>query len=360
MAQGKVLIAGAGISGLAAAVACAQKGIPFRIIERKPRWEQRGYAMTLQGEGIAAAEALGILTAVRQSGVVRTIERIETSRGKLITSIEPVHEGESYTITRSFLHSVLAEKVSYVEFGTVIEHISPSGRRHHVRFSNGTADTFDLIIGADGINSPLRSRLNSGSCIQYSGLGVWNVMAGHHFPNIIEIWGNHSIIAYYPLKEGVSVSFFAEVPDSYFSSTAERRNDILSRFGKYGTGRIALLLKNSEADIFFGSVRNVTAPRWFDKGIILIGDAAHGVSPLSGMGANLALADAVGVADILSTVPFTDSRTLQRDLLAFTKKRKTKALRALKRGEKRKKRALMKAPFSWIRNYAVKSRPWIY
>ncbi len=358
MKQIKILIAGAGISGLAAAISLSGKGIPFRIIEQKKEWEKRGYAMAVQGEGIDAAASLGIIRDIRTTGVKRTLKKIETYNGKLITSRVPEQQGENYTVTRNFLHTVLARKVSNVEFGLSIKEASYTGGKQHVMFSNGTEDTFDLIIGADGINSPLRDSINTGSSIRYAGIGVWNLMIKDYFPDSIEIWDKNTLIAFYPLKEGTSVSLFSRLPGTYFSSMEERKNDILARFKGYRQKAVTSLLQNAEPDIFFGSVRNVQAPVWFDNGIILIGDAAHGVSPLSGMGANLAMADAVGLAEILSS-GFSSDAT-HNNLMRFINKRKAAAEKAFKTGNRRKKRAFLQAPFTLFRNHRINSRPWRY
>ncbi len=358
MKQIKILIAGAGISGLAAAISLSGKGIPFRIIEQKQEWEKRGYAMAVQGEGIDAAASLGIIRDIRNTGIKRTLKRIETYNGKLVTSRVPEQHGENYTVTRNFLHTVLAREVSNVEFGLSIKETSYTGGKQHVLFSNGTEDIFDLIIGADGINSPLRDRINTGSSIRYAGIGVWNIMIKDYFPEIIEIWDKNTLIAFYPLKEGTSVSLFSRMPSTYFSSIEDRKNDILTRFKGHRQKTVSSLLQNAESDIFFGSVRNVQAPAWFDRGIILIGDAAHGVSPLSGMGANLAMADAVGIAEILSSGLPSD--TTHKNLIEFVKNRKAAAVRAFRTGNRRKKRAFLQAPFTLFRNHRISTRPWRY
>ncbi len=308
--------------------------------------------MAIQEEGINAARELGILDDIREWGVERDIQRIERCDGRVITSNNPATKGEGYTINRNQLHQILLKKVQNIEFGISAETIKDADNGKEVEFSNGTVEKFDLVIAADGINSALRPLLNPGKSIFDTGLSVWNVHVKDYFPTIIEIWNKRLITAFYPLPEGTSVSFFVKKPFTSIKESGSRKEDIKHFFKDCTHPEIGRVLEKCDEGIFFGSVRNVITPRWYRDRILLIGDAAHGVSPLSGMGANLAMADAAGIGKVLS------EPEIHMD--DFVQYRKQQAYKAFKIGQKRKRRALLKAPLSIIRNTTISSGNWNY
>ena len=348
----KILISGAGIAGLSAAAALSQAGIPFRIIERNESFEQRGYAMTVQGEGLNAAEELGIIGKIRDSGVKRVIERIEDCQGRSISERSPDSSKEGYTIARNDLHRLLMDMVTEVEFGNSITEIRTVENRKEVLFSDGSMEVFDLVVAADGINSALRSMINSTPCVFDTGLSVWNVKVKDYSPAVIEVWDKKKIAALYPLPGELSVSFFVKKSFKQISESGNRKEDILLHFKDCTNTTLKRVLEKCGDEIFFGSVRNVITPVWYKDGILLIGDAAHGISPLSGMGANLAMADAVTLGKVLSNEDL--------NMESFVQYRKKEAYKAFKTGEKRKRRALRKAPLSVLRDRRIKFKPWIY
>lgn len=308
--------------------------------------------MAIQGEGIDAAKELGILEEIRKWGVERVIQRIERCDGTAITSNAPAAKGEGYTISRNQLHQILLKKVHNIEFGISAEKIKNADNGKEVEFSDGKKEIFDLVIAADGINSILRPLLNPGKSVFNSGLSVWNVHVKDYFPTIIEIWNNRLIAAFYPLPEGTSVSFFVKKPFTSIKESGSRKEDIKHFFKDCTHPEIERILEKCDDGIFFGSVRNVITPTWYRDRILLTGDAAHGVSPLSGMGANLAMADAAGIGKGLS------EPEIHMD--DFVQYRKQEAYKAFKTGQKRKRRALLKAPLSIVRNRTISSGNWNY
>ena len=348
----KILVSGSGISGLSAAMALENKGFPFRIIERKDAFESRGYAMSIQGEGLSAAETLGILDSLKQAGKERIIEEIKICTGKTVTSRRPKRNPAGLTISRRVLHETLSRSIGGIEFGISIKETAWIGNKRHVTFSDGSEDIFDLIIGADGINSFLRDIINRKAVVENSGLSVWNIHVPDYYPKIVEVWNRESIIALYPLNEGLSVSFF--------STKAAGESDFISLFKDCMPKEVAYSIDYCAPDIFFGAVRNVHTPVWYKEGILLIGDAAHGVSPLTGMGANLAMTDAVKLAEVLSGVSGGKGIISESNFLPFIQERKKIARKAYRTGIRRQKRALLTPPLSWIRDYRIRNREWEY
>ena len=361
MDQLNILITGAGIGGLSAAAALENKGIYCRIIEKTPGLGNRGYAMTIQGEGIAALETLGLLEKIKNRSVKRIISSIITPGGKTITSIPPSSMGEGYTIPRDSLHRILKNNVRSIDFGLSVSEINrrPDGQLE-VQFSDKSKEVFNYIIAAEGINSVLRQRVSNKNGVVYSGFSVWNVRIPGYFPEIIEIWSRKKIAAFYPLKEGVSVSFFKKISPAYQSPEKYRKRELLRFFGDMKVDSVRYIINTVTDNIFYSPVRSIRIPSWYKDGIILIGDAAHGVSPLTGMGANLAIADSVALAEILSEYKERTPGEMENKIKNHSTERKKEAENAYRTGSLRAERAFAQFPASLIRNHNLKKTPWEY
>lgn len=171
----KVLIAGAGIGGPAAAFWLSRIGCEVTVVERSPKLRATGQQVDLSGQGIVVTRMMGIeddLQAVRcpepgmrfvdHQGVTKAFFPVDHS-GKAVYS--PTHEVE---VMRGDLVRILYEAtrnlrgVKYV-FGCHIKHFtqddSLSDGKVHVALSNGTQDSYDILIGADGIASATREML---------------------------------------------------------------------------------------------------------------------------------------------------------------------------------------------------------
>ncbi|KAL1600163.1 hypothetical protein SLS59_005786 [Nothophoma quercina] len=175
MSSLKVLIAGAGIGGPAAAFWLSRIGCEVTVVERSAKLRATGQQVDLSGQGIVVTRMMGIenaLQAVRcpepgmrfldHQGVTKAFFPVDHS-GKAVYS--PTHEVE---VMRGDLVRILYEAtrnlrgVKYV-FGCHIKHFtqddSPSDGKVHVALSNGTQDSYDILIGADGIASATREML---------------------------------------------------------------------------------------------------------------------------------------------------------------------------------------------------------
>ena len=103
----KILIIGAGISGLSLAINLEMMKIPFRIIEKRAGWNKKGLAMAIQGEGLEAASSMGILEEIKTRGNIRSLKRIENSNGKVLKQFNPDPSDQSFIIRLSSLEPAI-------------------------------------------------------------------------------------------------------------------------------------------------------------------------------------------------------------------------------------------------------------
>lgn len=361
----KILIIGAGISGLSLAINLKMMGIPFRIIEKQIKWEKKGLAMVLQGKGQAVASSMGILKEIKNQGNNRNLKRVENSKGKVLKYFDYDPSDNSFIIRRDALHEALRSRVTDIEMNKTVYELQETDGDIKIWFSDGDIDKFNMVVGAEGINSKTRNFIRNSaahgspdSTVLYSGSVIWGITVKKKYDEIIEVWSNSGMCAFYPIHEGTAISFFRKAPETFYSSRKERASHIKKHFSSYTQLVIREILDNLPDDIFFDHVRYTRPDKWNKGKITLIGDACHSLSPLSGLGANLAMADAEGLALLIK-----DSRPgniLLHKLEKFNQNRKLEADKAFFLSELRTQRSMTNLPEKWIRNIKMRRPDWKY
>jgi 2-polyprenyl-6-methoxyphenol hydroxylase-like FAD-dependent oxidoreductase len=134
-----VLISGGGIAGLTLAFSLRRYGRRLVIVEKPPSLRDEGYMIDFFGSGYDAAEKMGLLPDFEKIHKLFGSRHFNFMRGDL----EPL------------LYSVIRDWVP-VRFSTMVESFEDEGAQVHVTFNDGTASSFDLLVGADGVHSPIR------------------------------------------------------------------------------------------------------------------------------------------------------------------------------------------------------------
>ena len=365
MENKNILIVGAGIGGLSLAVNLKKLNIPFRIIEKQENWNKKGLAMSIQGEGLVAADSMGVLKEIRSQSKKRNLQRIENAEGKIIKQLEPEEEDTSFVIRRDVLHESLRLRVPGIEMNLSVSNLEENKHNIKVLFSNGSSDNFSLVVGADGINSGISKfiqgnniHLDKKENLLYSGSVLWGITVKTKYDDIIEVWDKDKMIAFYPVDDGTVISFFKKAPGSFSSEREKRANHIKKYFSSFSQDIISGILENLPEKIFFDQIRYTRPRKWNNGKITLIGDACHSLSPLSGLGANLAMGDAGGLAQVIA-VSDTHKNLLLR-LEKFNRKRQMEADKAYYLSTYRTKRSMTGSAGSFIRNFKMKNINWEY
>src|SRR3981081_2467214 len=159
----KVLIVGAGIGGLGAGAALAQRGFEVDLVEIKPEPNVYGVGINQPGNALRALKALGVLDEVCDVGFQFHAWRFHDHRGNLVVNVPSNLGGDGIPsnngLSRRDLHSILigaAERAGvHIRYSTTASEIADTGQAHAI-LSDGTEEDYDLVIAFDGINSPLR------------------------------------------------------------------------------------------------------------------------------------------------------------------------------------------------------------
>ena len=181
----RILIVGGGIAGLATARALRLRGLDGEIVERDETWNIAGAGVYIPGNGMAALDRLGLGDAVRAHGAVVERRRLYDEQGRPFIDFDEAgfwrDVGAPVALHRRELHDVLAEGASGIpiRFGTTIRSLDDRGDVD-IGFSDGTSGQYDLVIGADGIHSWMRTTVVGGPRAIPAGQVGWRyVLDGH-------------------------------------------------------------------------------------------------------------------------------------------------------------------------------------
>src|SRR3954465_1126666 len=161
---GSVLVSGAGVAGSCLAWWLDRYGYAGTLVEQAPGPRTGGYVIDFGGLGFDVAEKMGMLDELRRHDLKVREFRIVNRVGRRISgfnqgAVQKLMKGRGISLPRSALASALYEAVKDrvdVRFGNSVTNLEDSPRGVKVTFREGEAQTFDLVIGADGLHSAVR------------------------------------------------------------------------------------------------------------------------------------------------------------------------------------------------------------
>jgi 2-polyprenyl-6-methoxyphenol hydroxylase-like FAD-dependent oxidoreductase len=300
-----VLISGASVAGPALALWLSRYGFRPTIVERAPAVRPGGYAVDFRGASMRVLEKMGLLAEVRKMETRTGAITIVDSTNKKIASMPDGFTSGELEIMRGDLAGIFYEATrqdtEYI-FDDSITSITETESGVDVTFLREGPRTFDLVIGADGLHSKVRSLMFGDEERFIHNLGYY--VAIFTTPNHMNL--DHSGLYYGTLGKKVGIFsarenseakasfFFASPPLDYDRRDVAAQKAILrERFGMEGWEVPRLLKMMDEApDFYFDSVSQIRMDRWSAGRTALLGDAAYCASPVSGMGTGMAVVGA--------------------------------------------------------------------
>ncbi|MFF1815988.1 FAD-dependent monooxygenase [Kribbella sp. NPDC058245] len=315
-----VLISGASIAGPALAYWLDRYGFDVTVVEKNDAVRGGGYAIDIRGTAREVVDRMGLLPELTKAHVgTQAISFVEPDGGPIAT-IQPETltgstEGVDLEVRRGdltdALYGPIRDRVEF-RFGDSIAQLDDRGDRVDVVFASGDEQSFDLVIGADGLHSNTR-RLVFGPEEQFHRY-IGYAFAGFTLPNTFGlshegvIWnkpGRAAVLYAYNPDQPVHgfLNFqLEEPPYDAFRDPEAQRELVASTFPETDWYVPQLVTAMQEADdLFFDVVSQIHMPTWSKGRVALVGDAAYATSFMSGQGSSVALVGAYVLAGELAT-----------------------------------------------------------
>jgi 2-polyprenyl-6-methoxyphenol hydroxylase-like FAD-dependent oxidoreductase len=319
----RALIVGGGIAGPATAMALGRVGIDAVVLEAAGSDRSAaGSWFTVAPNGLAALQAIDALDPVREIGVPTRRNVMIGATGRILGAIplgRPLADGTpALSFKRPELAAALARQAAEwgieVRKGIRVTGARTDGSAAEVITADGQTMSADLVIGADGIHSTVRSAIDPDAPAgRYLGLTNFGGIT-RQTPLATElpaeswqfVFGRRAFFGALPTPSG-DVVWFANVPRAPISR-AERagtsRQDWLDRLTELAAadaGPFAELISTGELELAGDNTYDLPrVPTWHRGRMVLVGDAVHAPAPSSGQGASMALEDAVVLAASLA------------------------------------------------------------
>lgn len=306
----RVLIVGAGIAGMSATIALCRNGFAVDLIDINPDWKMTGAGLTITGPTLRAFQQLGVYDEVAAQGYVGEGIRVCRVDGEPIRDIPtpiPAEAGVrgSGGIARSALHGILSKRMfadgSQPRLGVAVERLTQDGDGVDVTFSDGSADRYDLVVGADGIYSRTRDQIfPDAPKPEYTGQSVWRMFV----PRPPEVDRRHYFlggvvkVGWTPISATEMYLFVVERTPRKILDSHELPGRLVDLLEPYG-GHVRHFRESIDEDteIAFRPLEAFDLPSpWYRGRVILIGDAAHPTTPQLASGAGIAVEDGLVLA----------------------------------------------------------------
>ncbi len=315
----KVIVAGAGIGGLTAAIALRQSGFEVAVLERAADLGEVGAGLLLAANAQKALGKLGLAEAVSSLGTPASAAEIRSWRGEVLASI-PASELEkkvgapSAAVHRADLQALLVRGVGEgtLRLGAEVGGFEQDRSGVTLSLAGGSQERADILVGADGLRSRIRATLFGSQKPRYAGYTAWRavVEVGEEllpWGKGFESWGRGARFGCAHIGRG-RIYWFATAnapegeKDGPPGSLASPKATLLHLFGDWHRPIVELIEATDEGAVLRTDIydREPLGERWGEAKVTLLGDAAHPMTPNLGQGACQAIEDAVVLARCLS------------------------------------------------------------
>jgi salicylate hydroxylase len=317
MATLKIAICGGGIGGLSAAIALGNVGHEVSVFEKTKAFNRVGADINLTPNAVFALDRLGVGDVLRETAARPTfrisrdgITGAETSRLPMSSAAEEKYGAPQLTIHRADLLEALREQLpeGTLQLDRSVKKVTQGDAEAIVHFEDGSEQNFDLVVGADGIHSAVRTALWGKDNPKFTGMVSYRgVFPRENAPDLPDLdaftkwWGEISEkqIVVFPLTGGKEIFVFSTLPQTEWSEEGWTLPGDIEEL------RVAYSNFHADARSLLNSLSEVTRsalhvrepmPQWAKGNATLLGDAAHPMVPFMAQGACMAIEDAVVLA----------------------------------------------------------------
>ena len=305
----RLLVVGGGIAGFGLVRALSLRGVPCTLVEKLPAPPGAGLGLNLPGTALGALAALGLAEQVVDRGVRIRRREYRNRTGRLLFAVDEEafwgQVGPSVCLRRGDLLDVLRASTPEVtpRWGTSLVHAELVDEGVRVQLEPGPAETYDLVVGADGVHSAVRGALLPADDRRRSLMTAasWRFTAPNPGVDCWTVWsGAQGTFLLIPVGAGHVYGYASATRGGGAGDDPRWLEATFAGFPEPVTATIGAVLDAGE-DLYHSPVEEVRCQRWSRGPMVLVGDAAHATAPVWAQGAALALEDAIVLAELLVT-----------------------------------------------------------
>jgi 2-polyprenyl-6-methoxyphenol hydroxylase-like FAD-dependent oxidoreductase len=304
----RVLVVGGGIAGFGLLRALSLRGVSCTLVERLPAPPGSGLGLNLPGNAVRALAALGLADEVVDRG--RRIRRREyrNKAGRLLFAVDEEafwgEVGPSVCLRRGDLLDVLRASTPEVtprwHTPLVLAELVDEGVQ--VQLESGSTETYDFVVGADGVHSAVRRVLLPTDDSRRSLMteASWRFTAPNPGVDCWTVWsGGQGTLLLIPVDEEHVYGYASTTRGGAAGDDPQWLGSTFAGFPEPVATTVAAAL-DDPGQLYYSPVEEVRCEHWSRGRLALIGDAAHATGPVWAQGAALALEDALVLADLLA------------------------------------------------------------
>jgi len=351
----RILVVGGGIAGLTLTGLLQQRGFKPTLVEQIPEYGTVGYVIVLWPSGSRILKGLGVYRSLLDVGLQCTTYNVSDEQGQMLHSYSVQNITEKYgpmlSTYRPDLINVIKEAVDpdSIRMSTTVDKIDQTNDEVYVTFSDGTEETYDLVVGCDGVRSKTRDLVFGDVPLSYSGMTGWSFWVKPNIAKTLQIaeyWGTGKFFGIWPTKGRLSV--FTSIRNNVQEpDPVESRIDrIQENFKNFG-GLVPEILEGLDDpnEIFHGHYNDLRMKKWHKGRVVLVGDAAHAILPTAGGGVSMAMESAAVLVDELCR---TDSKYIEQAFESYITRRRSRV-------DKIQNQSRMMSKFAFADNRLVSS-----
>lgn len=313
------LVVGGGFSGMAMAIELRKRGVDVDLVEIDPGWRNYGAGISIGGATLRAFRVLGILERYLEEGYACDGVDVRSADGAFLASLPtPRIAGDdvpgSGAVMRPVLAKILGDAVlaagAEVRLGCTVKTLRQDIAGVDVDLTDGDRRRYDLVVGADGLNSRMRDRvLPAAPRPRYSGQGTWRAVLPRAADiSRTQLWVGQGLKAgVNPVSRREMYLFVNEVRPTREHLPPERLvpmlRDLLARFTAPAVQAMSGQLDERSLVVYRPLEGLLVPPPWYSGRVVLIGDAVHATTPHLASGACIGIEDAIVLAEELAAGP---------------------------------------------------------
>lgn len=316
-----ILIAGAGIGGLTAALALLQRGYDVDVYEQAPKLMEFGAGVQIAANGSRVLTALGLKDAMERVACVAAGKEVriwntgetfklfdlgEDSVRRFGAPYWFVHRGDLHAVLRD---AVLALKADAIHTSARCMGFEQDGAKVRVRLEDGRVIVGDCLVGADGVHSRIRQQIAGDGASEFMGIIAWRGLAPRASlsPDLQRLVGTNWVgpgghVITYPLRGGEILNFvgFGEREDWKIESwnTPGTKEECAADFANWHP-LIHEIIAKVDQPYKWALVGRAPLQNWTQGRVTLLGDSCHPTLPFLAQGAIMAIEDGFMLARCL-------------------------------------------------------------